>query len=115
MEDPFNVVLKASKLPMSLLKDADKQSRMKLLQVTASSRFFSAEIREVFRVLRVVFVLSPCKKKQDATRATQAPPPDVLTYVLRLPKPGLTAVLFRDPCGSAQTARSSVNISRKQP
>ena len=64
VEDPFNVVLKASKLPMSLLKDADKQSRMKLLQVTASSRFFSAEIREVFRVLRVVFVLSPCKKNR---------------------------------------------------
>merc|ERR1719238_351923 len=40
VDDPFNVVLKASKLPMSLLKDSDKQSRMNLLQVESYAHTF---------------------------------------------------------------------------
>jgi nuclear GTP-binding protein len=40
VDDPFNVVLKASKLPMSLLKDSDKEGKMKLLQVESFEQTF---------------------------------------------------------------------------
>jgi len=40
VDDPFNVVLKASKLPMSLLKDSDKEGKMKLLQVETFAQTF---------------------------------------------------------------------------
>merc|ERR1719421_1370069 len=40
VDDPFNVVLKASKLPMSLLKDSDKEGKMKLLQVETFEQTF---------------------------------------------------------------------------
>jgi nuclear GTP-binding protein len=40
VDDPFNVVLKASKLPMSLLKDNDKEGRVKLLEVETFANTF---------------------------------------------------------------------------
>lgn len=47
VEDPFSVVLKSSKLPMSLLKEAeDKSSRMKLLEVEPFDEVFGKGRRQ---------------------------------------------------------------------
>merc|ERR1719502_254588 len=43
VDDPYSVVLKASKLPMTLLKDSDKQSRANLLQVESYEQTFGAK------------------------------------------------------------------------
>jgi len=43
VDDPFNVVLKASKLPMTLLKDDDKDSKANLLQVESFAHTFGAK------------------------------------------------------------------------
>lgn len=43
VDDPYSVVLKASKLPMTLLKDNDKQTRAKLLQVESYEQTFGAK------------------------------------------------------------------------
>jgi nuclear GTP-binding protein len=47
VDDPFSVVLRSSKLPMSLLKDTeDKASRMNLLQVEPFKEVFSGRRRQ---------------------------------------------------------------------
>merc|ERR1719453_844530 len=43
VDDPYSVVLKASKLPMTLLKDSDKQSRANLLQVESYEQTFGSK------------------------------------------------------------------------